>query len=181
MIPDLFFDDDTQAAIQSVTWVEDCLLVGVRLLDDDSEWTIICKEPLRWRMEERHFSGLRLLFDAPVLWPVNFAGCSTYFKGTPKEPHRAACDVLSAIPDLMRTPNALADLLSTGNGSLGHLPLPAARLCESVLGQYGIEVYSLPSSPQVRTREASALYISEYSYIVAERFDAVPGAPGVNV
>jgi hypothetical protein len=72
---------------------------------------------------------------------------------------------------LRRKPNQLAELLATGNGSLGSLPLPAIREFQPILQKHGVHLYHLGNDESEATVITSALLFGNYSYVVAESFD----------
>jgi hypothetical protein len=85
--------------------------------------------------------------------------------------------VLSAIPPfsgvfMMLTPTRIADLLNTGNGSLGALPVPVIRKCQSILKEHGVEVYHLGSDQSEAAKITRALFFGNRSYVIAEQFRA---------
>lgn len=147
VLPECLLDEDAEIEIEKVSWAESSLRLDLRLLSDASQWRVTCIGASAWRIQDRWAEGLRILDDDPVLWQSQFAIYTTYFRGKPANPHRAACDVLSAIPRgagvLEMAPNQLADLLATGNGSLGSLPIPAIRLCQPILKAHAVDLYHL--------------------------------------
>jgi hypothetical protein len=182
VIPEFLLDEDTEGRIESAAWVDSDLMLGLTLLSDESRWQITCAGVTNWRLEDRFIQGLRLSDDDPVLWESQFAIYTTYFAGKPSNAHRAACAVLSAIPRRsgvfrMLTPTQIADLLNTGNASLGALPVPVIRKCQSILKEHGVEVYDLRSDQSEATKILRALIFGDRSYVIAEQFDAQRRSP----
>jgi hypothetical protein len=167
-------DDHSEIAIESVSWNDANLVLHLRLRSDESFWIATCVGALAWRLADRFTEGLQILEDDPVLWKNQFALYTTYFRGNPLDPYRAACDLLGAIPRnsgvLEMKPNELAHLLGTGNGSFGPLPVPAIRNCQAALKQHGIEVYQIGGDLSEVATECSALLMGSGSYVVAESF-----------
>lgn len=127
-----------------------------------------------WRIQDRMTAGLRISEDDPVLWRSQFAIYSTYFAGTPRNPYRAASDLLSAVPATARAlrvqPNELADLLALGSGSLGSLPIPVIRICQPILKRHGVEAYPLGPDESDAATVGTVLLFGDGSFVIAERF-----------
>jgi hypothetical protein len=176
VIPDILLDDHVDARLESVTWAESSLILVLEVFRDKRRWRVTCSGASYWRLEDRCLSGLEEVEDDPVLWRSQSATYSTYFKGRPLDANHAACDLSSAIPRDSRvlglTPNRLSSLLSTGNGCLGSLPIPAIRVCETVLQKQGVLVYHLGKDESETSTLSKALFFGDRSYVVAERFEA---------
>ena len=176
MIPECLLDTDAALEIESVAFAQSDVLLELRLLSDKSRWLVNCRGASVWRIQDRFTEGLEVLEDGPVLWQSQFAIYTVYFSGKPGDPYHAACDVLSAIPRMAGilewAPNRLADLLATGNGSLGSLPVPAIRLCQPILKAHGVELYHLGVDESETAVINTALRFGRSSYIIAEQFDA---------
>jgi hypothetical protein len=167
---------DTDIAIEAVSWTNSTLRLSMKVVHDSTRWLVTCAGASDWRIQDRWTEGLILSEDDPVLWRSQFAIYTTYFAGKPSEAHRAACDLLSIIPKSARVldvrPNALADLLATGCGSLGSLPVPAIHLLKPVLQTHGVDLYYLGSDESNTTALRSALLFGDGSFVVAEQFHA---------
>lgn len=176
MIPECLLDDDVAIEVASATWAETSLLLVLNSVADATRWLVTCKGVSQWCICDRFFEGLRVTEDDPVLWRSQFAMYTTYFAGKPNDPHRAACDLLGAIPKragvLDMPPNRLADLLATGAGSLGSLPVPAIRLCEPLMKKHGVELYHLGIDESDTTVVSTALLFGNASFVIAEHFEA---------
>jgi hypothetical protein len=176
VIPACLLNEDECIEIEGVSWADSDLSLRLRLFSDSSRWLVTCVGTSAWRIEDRVADGLCVEQDDPILWRSQFATYSTYFAGKPDNPHLAACDVLSAIPStagvLSLAPSALADLLATGSGSLGSLPVPAIRVCQPILKEHGVELYHLGGDESEMTTVSSVLKFGNGSYIIAERFNA---------
>ena len=68
-------------------------------------------------------------------------------------------------------PHTLSNLLASGNGSLGPLPVPAIRILKTVLGPHNVEVYQAGYDQSEVGGDFSALSFGD-SYVIAERFVA---------
>jgi hypothetical protein len=180
VIPECLFDDEASIEIESVRWAPSELLLNLKLVDDDSRWVITCSAASAWRLQDRFTEGLSIREDDPILWQSQFAVYNLYFMGVSSDPYRAACDLLTAVPRdsgvLRSTPNALAKLLASGNGSLGWLPVPAIRICEPILKRHGVDVYHLGSDESETTAISHVLLFGNSSYVIAENFSAERGA-----
>jgi len=176
VLPECLCDDDSEIRVERISWTDTAILLQLTVLADDSRWRLTCQGPSAWRFQGRIAEGLAVTDDDPILWQTQFAIHTTYFSGKPADPGRAACDLLSPMPRevgvLRWSPNALADLLATGNGSLGSLPVPAIRLCKPILTAHGIELYYLGNDESETTVIRSALVFGTGSYVIAERFNA---------
>jgi hypothetical protein len=175
VIPECLAGDESEILIEGLSWNEaGDLVLRVRLINEESRWAVCCIQPKTWRIHERFTEGLALIEDDPVLWPWQYAVHSTYFIGRPVDAYRAACRVLSAMPDgdhsLGIRPETLADLLQTGNGCLGQLPVPAFRIVESTLSAFDVRVYQPGDDLSAVDRKYYALMFGDDSYVVAQEF-----------
>jgi hypothetical protein len=89
-------DEECTLLIETFSWADSQLLLNLKLLRDGSRWLVTCRGVEHWRLESRVIEGLEVSEDDPVLWRSQFAIYTEYFNGTPPDPYRAACDLLSA-------------------------------------------------------------------------------------
>ncbi|MGJ5816532.1 hypothetical protein [Paludibaculum fermentans] len=176
VIPSVLLDEEETIKINSFTWVGSSLRIRLTLLSDKSRWIITCAGASSWRIQDRVTDGFSVSEDDPVLWLTQFATYMTYFAGKPSNPHRAVCDLLSVTPRTSEVfrfrPDFLADLLSTGCGSLGLLPVPAIRLLAPILKSHGVELYHLGPDESETTDVSFALLFGHDSFVIAKQFDA---------
>lgn len=177
MIPSVLLDEEETIRINSFSWVGSNLSIGVTLLSDKTRWIITCTDASSWQIRDRVTDGFSVSEDHPVLWPTQFATHTTYFAGKPSNPHQAVCELLSGTPRTSEVfgfrPDSLAELLASGCGSLGPLPVPAIRLWAPILERHGVELYHLGSDESETTDVSSALLFGDESFVVAKQFDAI--------
>lgn len=176
MIPSVLLDEEETIRISSFSWAGSNLCLGLTLLSDKTRWILTCTDVSSWQIHDRLTDGFSISEDDPVLWPTQFATYTTYFAGKPSNPHRAVCELLSGTPrtsEVFRfSPDFLAELLASGCGSLGPLPVPAIRLWAPILERYGVELYHLGSDESETTDVSSALLFGNDSFVVGKQFDA---------
>jgi hypothetical protein len=176
VIPECLLDHDETIEVESASWAGSDLLLSLKCVSDAARWVVTCKGVSGWCIRDRIAEGVRVTEDDPVLWRSQFATYTVYFAGKPNDPYRAACDLLSAIPKtagvLDMLPNRLADLLATGAGSIGSLPIPAIRVCDPILKRHGVEIYHLGTDESDTTVVSTALWFGNASFVIAEQFHA---------
>jgi hypothetical protein len=137
VIPSVLLDEEEKIRINSFSWVGPNLRIRLTLLSDKTRWILTCIGASSWQIQDRVTDGFSVSEDNPVLWPTQFATYTTYFAGKPSNPHQAVCDLLSVTPRTSEVfrfrPDFLAELLASGCGSLGSLPVPAIRLWAPIL------------------------------------------------
>lgn len=176
MIPSVLLDEEETIRINSFRWVGSNLRIRLTVLSGKTRWILTCTDASSWQIRDRVTDGFSVSEDHPALWPTQFATYTTYFAGKPSNPHRAVCDLLSVAPStsevLRFRPDFLAELLASGCGSLGSLPVPAIRLWAPILERHGVELYHLGSDESETTDVSSALLFGDESFVVAKQFDA---------
>jgi hypothetical protein len=88
-------------------------------------------------------------------------------------PAGIAWDGVDKIPErfFAAGPNTLADVLRSGNGGFGGLPISLIDTLRTTLKRHGVDVYELSKSWRRYDRQFKALLFGN-SHVVAERFDA---------
>ena len=174
MIPEFLLDEDCEIVLDGVTWRgKNDLILNLRVLEDGSRWVATCVDTQDWLLRDRFSEGLGLRLDDPLLWRWTFAIYTTYFFGKASDPYRAAADVLNAVPSgsgaLQMGRFELGQLLETGSGSFGPLPVPAIKRIQAALTSHNIEVYPLGNDESEVSEEYHSLWFG-LSYVVAQRF-----------
>ncbi len=148
MIPECLFGLDDCFKIESVGWLDSAnLVLQSRPFSDDSRWLITCAQVSSWCIQDRISEGFSSTADDPVLWQSQFAIYTTFFKGQTANPHRAVCDLLSALPETRSARSVLG---------------PAPNHSQIHLGDHDSDA----------TVISSALRFGNGSYTVAERLNA---------
>ena len=148
-------------------------------LRDKSRYIVRAVGVQEHRVSMGIFGQVQILDSHPLLYQYNAPPVGLFFRGQPESPQELLLDLIQAysgvmqewrhIPTYLNMQQPLVELVRSGGGLLGEMPVPLADGLERVLQHHGLETHRV-AGEQSGEQPTMKLMLLDDAYVVAMDF-----------